>query len=324
MLDRRPTPASFVSQRTFSGVAQAGGAQFENVIEISVNGKTGIIHQRTFSKLHGYPYRVFHKRARPLSTVPTPSKLGALPPPQALGLESIRSKPPLDPTALVDADSDSLPLYWEELYHFSDTNNSDAAGDLDGDSLSNRTEFQNGTNPRLADTDGDGLTDQNETVSDPLDPDSDDDGLLDGEEANSSPILVDTDSDGASDAWEIQTGYDPDDDQSAPPLWAGAIGVNFRSEKHPKLGTWPVGFPNGFVPQINWNQTDLLEDRGVSSGSPLRPGDTSDILSPLAGTLVDSSGAPTAVSIAFTADGGSKHPGLRHRCSESPKWLYFG
>ena len=34
-----------------------------------------------------------------------------------------------------------------------------------------------------------------------------------------------------------------------------------------------------------------------------RPGDTSDILSPLAGTLVDSSGAPTAVSIAFTADG---------------------
>lgn len=185
-----------------------------------------------------------------------------------LGIDQIKAS--LDPTAFVDADSDSLPLYWEELYHFSDTNNSDAAGDLDGDSLSNRTEFQNGTNPRLADTDGDGLTDQNETVSDPLDPDSDDDGLLDGEETNSSPILVDTDSDGASDAWEIQTGYDPDDDQSTPPLWAGAIGVNFRSEKYPKLGTWPVGFPNGFVPQINWNQTDLLEDKGVSSGSPRR------------------------------------------------------
>jgi uncharacterized protein (DUF1800 family) len=286
----------------FLGSGTSGGAQFENVIEISVNGKPASFTSAPFQN-----YTVIHTEfsTNGLDLIDGANTLEirrtATTSSTWLGIDQIKAS--LDPTALVDADSDSLPLYWEELYHFSDTNNSDAAGDLDGDSLSNRTEFQNGTNPRLADTDGDGLTDQNETVSDPLDPDSDDDGLLDGEEANSSPILVDTDSDGASDAWEIQTGYDPDDDQSAPPLWAGAIGVNFRSEKHPKLGTWPVGFPNGFVPQINWNQTDLLEDRGVSSGSPLRPGDTSDILSPLAGTLVDSSGAPTAVSIAFTADG---------------------
>lgn len=280
----------------------SGGAANENVIEISMNGKPA-----SFTSVPFESYTVV------IAEFPT-SGLDLVEGANSLeirrtgttantwvGIDQVKAS--LHPTALVDADADSLPLYWEELHQLSDSDNSDADTDLDGDTLSNLTEFQNGTNPRLADTDDDGLSDQNETVSDPLDPDSDDDGLLDGEEINSSPVLVDTDSDGASDAWEIQTGYDPGDDQSTPPSWNGAIGVNFRSERYPELGSWPVGFPNGYIPQVNWNQTDLLEDNGVSSGSPLRPGDTTDILSPIAGTLVDSSGTATTATISFTADG---------------------
>ncbi len=279
-----------------------GGAPYENVIEISVNGKPASFTSAPFQSytviLAEFPTNgldlVAGENSLEIRRTGTTSS-------SWVGIDQIEAS--LHPTALVDVDADQLPLYWEELYHLSDSNNSDAAGDLDGDTLSNLTEFQNGTNPRLADTDNDGLTDQNETVSSPFDPDSDDDGLPDGQEINSSPILVDTDSDGASDAWEIQTGYAPNDDQSTPPGWAGAIGINFRSKRFPELGVWPVGFPNGFVPQVNWNQTDLLEDGGVSSGGPLRPGDTTDIFSPIAGTLVDSAGTATSATIAFTADG---------------------
>ncbi|MGC6567562.1 MAG: DUF1800 family protein [Akkermansiaceae bacterium] len=209
----------------------------------------------------------------------------------------------LDPDALRDDDSDGLPLHWERAHLLSDANPADAGEDPDGDFLTNLGEFQKGTNPRLADTDHDGLPDNEETTSDPLDPDSDDDGLLDGEERDSNPTLVDTDSDGAPDGWEVQTGYDPGDNNSAPPTWKGAIGINFRTDDHPDLGIWPDVYPNGYVPQIHWNQSDLLRDYGVSSGDPLLTGDTSDISSPTAGTLVDSNGDATTTTISFSHDG---------------------
>jgi uncharacterized protein (DUF1800 family) len=209
----------------------------------------------------------------------------------------------LDPTALRDADLDNLPLYWERLYQLSDSDPSDASVDMDGDTLTNLNEFIAGTNPRLADTDGDGLEDQNEIESDPLDKDSDDDGLLDGEETNSSPILVDTDLDGASDAWEIQTGYKPNDNKSTPPQWAGAIGINFRSKNRPDDGLWPSTFPNGLIPQTNWNQTELLVSSAAPQGGPLRSGDSSQIASPVAGAIVDSAGNATTTTVSFNFDG---------------------
>ena len=66
----------------------------------------------------------------------------------------------------------------------------------------------------LPDTDGDGLTDDDETNiygTDPNDPDSDDDGLDDGEEVafGSDPNMFDTDRDGYSDLVEQQNGTDP-------------------------------------------------------------------------------------------------------------------
>jgi hypothetical protein len=69
-----------------------------------------------------------------------------------------------------------------------------------------------------ADTDGDGLTNDEEAEigSDPNDPDTDGDGLIDGEEVflGTDPIDPDTDGDGTSDLEEEQAGtspLDPDD-----------------------------------------------------------------------------------------------------------------
>jgi hypothetical protein len=61
--------------------------------------------------------------------------------------------------------------------------------DTDGDGLTDDQEAAISTNPSLADTDGDGLGDGEEvhvTGTNPLDPDSDDDGVLDGQAAPAS------------------------------------------------------------------------------------------------------------------------------------------
>ncbi|MEM1026186.1 MAG: hypothetical protein AAGD10_18930 [Myxococcota bacterium] len=58
--------------------------------------------------------------------------------------------------------------------------------DRDRDGLSDREEFDWGTNPNDPDTDFDGAFDGEEVYelwTDPLDPDTDGDGLFDGEEA---------------------------------------------------------------------------------------------------------------------------------------------
>lgn len=81
--------------------------------------------------------------------------------------------------------------------------------DRDKDGLTNVVEESvYNTNPDLADTDGDLVSDGDEVdlESDPLNPDSDNDGLSDGSELytyNSSPLLVDTDDDGLNDQLEV-------------------------------------------------------------------------------------------------------------------------
>jgi hypothetical protein len=67
-----------------------------------------------------------------------------------------------------DLDDDSLPDAWESANTLSTsdnglTNNKQGQqGDFDSDGLTNLIEFQNGTNPKSADTDGDGISDFNE------------------------------------------------------------------------------------------------------------------------------------------------------------------
>ncbi|MCB9687715.1 MAG: hypothetical protein H6738_24010 [Alphaproteobacteria bacterium] len=84
----------------------------------------------------------------------------------------------------------------------------DALVDTDGEGLSDAEETcVTGTDPTLADTDGDGLDDRQEIElgSDPLDEDVDGDGILDGDETDAG-VERDSDGDGRPD-WN-----DPDDD----------------------------------------------------------------------------------------------------------------
>jgi outer membrane protein OmpA-like peptidoglycan-associated protein len=81
--------------------------------------------------------------------------------------------------------------------------------DNDGDGLTNDEEEKLGTDPNIADTDGDGLKDGEELniyKTDPLRADTDGDGLNDGAEVNTyrtDPNKADTDSDGLNDGDEI-------------------------------------------------------------------------------------------------------------------------
>jgi outer membrane protein OmpA-like peptidoglycan-associated protein len=83
-------------------------------------------------------------------------------------------------------------------------------GDSDKDGLGDKLEKELGTNRKLADTDGDGLTDAqeyNQYKTNPLIADSDGDGLSDGDElktSNTSPVEADTDGDGLTDSQELQ------------------------------------------------------------------------------------------------------------------------
>lgn len=89
------------------------------------------------------------------------------------------------------------------------------AQDSDGDGLTDEEEEIIGTDPNRADTDGDGLRDGDEVNvhgTDPLRADTDDDGLDDGEEITreTNPRDADTDRDGLEDGDEVfEFGSDP-------------------------------------------------------------------------------------------------------------------
>ncbi|MFH1038919.1 MAG: DNRLRE domain-containing protein [PVC group bacterium] len=94
--------------------------------------------------------------------------------------------------------------------------------DPDSDGLSNQTEFDKGTNPLRADSDGDGLTDGEElynTHTDPVNPDTDSDGLNDNQEIQheTDPFSPDSDQDGVGDGQEVADGTDPNDPDSCIP-----------------------------------------------------------------------------------------------------------
>ncbi len=81
--------------------------------------------------------------------------------------------------------------------------------DIDNDGLFTKDEKTRGTNPEVADTDGDGLSDGDEVLvhnTDPLAADSDNDGLADGIELSThgtDPNKADTDADALSDGAEV-------------------------------------------------------------------------------------------------------------------------
>ncbi len=92
-----------------------------------------------------------------------------------------------------DADGDGMPDGWEVQNLLDPLDRADSNTDADIDGLLNRYEYGNGTNPRIADTDGDGLADGVEVITyhtDPLVTDTDGDGFTDNEEvvAGTNPL----------------------------------------------------------------------------------------------------------------------------------------
>ncbi len=116
---------------------------------------------------------------------------------------------PAAATAATDTDKDKLPDTWETSTSKTDPRKADTDGDglldrsedFDRDGLINLQEYIVGTNPYKADTDGDGLADGRE--------DPDKDGLRNYFEflASTSPKKADTDGDGTRDG-----GESPDND----------------------------------------------------------------------------------------------------------------
>ena len=134
-----------------------------------------------------------------------------------------------------------------------------------------------GTDPLIADTDGDGLSDGVEVVfgTDPLDYDMDDDGLPDGAEValGTNPLVSDTDGDGLSDGLETQLGTNPcdtdSDDDGFPDGWEVRYGFNPLSASSPDPLDDPDmdGVPNGGEFAIGTNPVSADTDGdGLSDG----------------------------------------------------------
>ncbi|TRX58907.1 Rib/alpha-like domain-containing protein [Corynebacterium hiratae] len=85
--------------------------------------------------------------------------------------------------------------------------------DSDGDGVSDEQEEKDGTDPNNPDSDGDGLNDgeEKEHGTDPKNPDTDGDGVNDGDEVKdgTDPKNKDTDGDGLTDKEEKDLGTDP-------------------------------------------------------------------------------------------------------------------
>jgi hypothetical protein len=102
----------------------------------------------------------------------------------ALGLLALLALPGFAAAKARDRNHDGIPDRWEKRHHLSLRVNQ-AHRNQDHEGLNNREEFENGTNPRDADTDNDSLTDAEdvEAGDSPTDADTDNDGIEDGEES---------------------------------------------------------------------------------------------------------------------------------------------
>ncbi len=114
-----------------------------------------------------------------------------------------------------DTDGDGIPDGWEVKFGLDPSQFADGLTDLDADGLSNAGEYrfkdslyQQSTDPKVADTDDDGLLDGEEARfgTNPFNGDTDLDLLSDGDEIHiygTNPLTKDTDGDGLSDGKEI-------------------------------------------------------------------------------------------------------------------------
>ncbi len=98
---------------------------------------------------------------------------------------------------LAGASHGGIPDDWAVSHGLDPTDPAMPFEDPDHDGLTNLQEFQRGTDPNNADTDGDGLTDGQEVLL-----------------YHTNPVLVDTDGDGIPDGVEVKLGSDPNNPAS--------------------------------------------------------------------------------------------------------------
>ena len=200
-----PTPADSFTYSLVAGAGDVNNADFE------ISG-SDLITQRSLSEIP--PETILQIRVRSTDAA------GAF----------VEKSFPIQ--LLNDSDNDGLDDSWELVY-FNDLTEATGAGNNDSDALTNIQEQAAGTNPKLADTDSDGLNDDvetntgifvsaSDTGSNPLLEDTDADGLLDGVEVSpangwiTNPNLADSDADGFSDRVEIENGKDPNNNAEFP------------------------------------------------------------------------------------------------------------
>ncbi|MFT4637433.1 MAG: hypothetical protein ACI8T1_000742 [Verrucomicrobiales bacterium] len=177
-----------------------------------------------------------------------------------------------------DTDRDRLPNSYEAKFAFLNPSNPDDAGeDEDNDGLTNLEEFENNTEPAVADTDSDGLNDGPEVkehFSKPRVPDTDGDGLLDGAEVNThmtGVLDIDTDDDGLKDGDEIAAGSSPfetdtdlDGESDNDEVLYGTNPVDPNSTPLPYEQLWQVG-------EDNDGQAEFSQEGGGAQPGPGDP-----------------------------------------------------
>ena len=177
-----------------------------------------------------------------------------------------------------DQDADLIARWWEDLYGLSDSNAADALTDLDSDGVNNLSEYQHQSNPQVADTDGDGLTDQQEIVTyntNPAKVDTDGDGLSDQAEVvthHSDPNDTDSDNDGYTDFDEVLYGGNPNDPSGVPqPLTT----YSQTFEGTPNLAAWTMPSSSS----ASWATDTLIPHAGTASfkSGSINNGQTSSV-----------------------------------------------
>jgi len=170
----------------------------------------------------------------------------------------------LVPAGFVDSDKDGLRDDWETENFGNLAQN--AAGDPDGDGVTNLEELRRGIDPKKADTDGDGLTDKVETRTgkfvdakdtgtDPKKSDTDGDGLRDDVETNTgvfvsagntgtNPNRIDTDGDRLTDGAEVAAGTNPTNPKDPPITLADYLVGRWTFEPGKELVDQTGNFPN--------------------------------------------------------------------------------
>ncbi len=205
----------------------------------------------------------------------------------------------------LDTDSDGMGDFYETANSLDKLVN-DASASLDADNLSNVQEHDLGTDPNLADTDGDGLSDSvefNDLLTNPFILDTDGDGLGDAAEVNTyltNPVNTDSDNDGYNDGYEVNViASDPADPESPAGPNPLAVGIAFASQSgeqnnHAFSMTTYAGV--SAVRQKNWNRSFPLPT-GLLTAS------NADIEGPTVGELTDSAGNSTPMTFSLASAG---------------------